>query len=288
MNIVFLIFAFIIFIILIIALIKDIKNAESIKKPDRSLPVGWFTKKSYWIYVIGIILLTFLTITFILFFTEMFFWLRFIFGILLLFIAVFFMTLFLQITPINKVLVRFEKTLNYEELKSSLDEFRKNDLAEDSRIYLDIIQANYLYMINLDEAIKILFEVKKPQNPSYVIQYYLIKLYGLLNQKDYEGFDKLYEDVIKDINEKKQNFWMKKFRDVKAIKEMHQQEVCDPIIEETFKLTGKTLFSDLANAIVLVKYYKLKKNEDEFIKYRDFILENGKPLYQLLADLENM
>ena len=287
-NVIILGMMFIYAIVVTITLIFVGKHQE--KKPEvklSTMPAGWFEPKYYYSFLTATILLTILSIVFILFSNYRNWLTRSIYSIIIIFLTLF-MISYIQVFRLVKKLIKYEKTLNFDELMNHINKLRKNKLAEDSRAYLDLIEVDYLFNIDLNKAIEIFNNIKKPEHLQYKLTYDLISLCVAINAKDYSLYDHYYEITTNDFAKIKGGVWLKNLKRIKLIKELMAEERCNPEIEQIFKLDQRTMFSSLNCAMVLVQYYKLKGEEENMTKYIKFIKDNGSGLKQLMADINSI
>lgn len=169
--------------------------------------------------------------------------------------------------PINIALRKIDKKLSFKDFEDEIISLSKGNIASSSREYLKMLHANYLFVYDIDRALKVYKKIKQVGDGRTKKQYDMLSILVCLNQHDASGARKLFEAFKKQFSRDKANILK-----LDCYILIEEGEVIKDI-ESKLKINTKTPFTNIENCYQLMNYYDLKKNNEKAKEYASKILD---------------
>lgn len=254
-------------IIQVIVIIKNgFLSKEDNLNTNRTLPVGIFSKRHFILIIMAVLILVGLILAatalintvswppFVLYLIAI------ILGIALLIVVSY------KGSPITAVLHEINQNLSYAEFKKKADLLKQNRLHPETINYLNLILANYTFVINKEEAFGY-FEISfEPTYKPYVQWYKPIRILYFIHKEKYEEANK----YIIDFNKNKRNIPLSLNLERLIIINNTSEEIDN--IESLYPLNNKLIFSSVVNCQILMKYFYSRCNNEKALEYANKLL----------------
>lgn len=201
-----------------------------------------------------------------------------IFDLLMLLFMTFFafigtLSITIRHDPIRRANQKFLETSNLDDFEKVVFEALKEPLHSESRAYLLLLYVNYLSLYDLDKALEMFTNIKKPTSMFVRSLYDVIEIICCFN-------DEYFEEAVKLIDQFKNRYpkykaYINQIERIKIFK-CTNEEVKD--IEKSFPINTKQKFINYNNASILMAYYESRNNLDQAKIYAKFLVNNAKHL----------
>lgn len=248
------------------------------------LPIGHFSKKYHtlWNFTLIVIILisavlSYVFVNFLHFETIT----SVILTFLIVFIGIYVVNLF--INPLSKAILKFNNDIKFSEYeKTLLDLMSERTIHPDSRNYIMLVYVNYLYLHDIEAAIKYFEQITVPNYKPYRTYYDVIDTLNSFNKRDKE------EAYIKLEQFKKQ------YPKHKYVTLLERTFVVSftldeiPNIKELYPIDKSINIQRLINAHLLMNYFKTRNNILEAKVYAQYVLEHANDLNGIIKEAQEV
>lgn len=219
-------------------------------KSNKPLPEGVFSKKDLVIqYTFWISFIIILIILCIIFENKninyLYLFLLIPFVIILLFIIT------INTSTLRKLLNYINNDLNYEKFIEEIENLQKTNLHPETYNYLEIIKVDYMFVYDIDVAISIFENLKRPTNKQYQLFYDVVEIEYLIRKQNYE----LALEKIEKINPAQRSILQNFYKVLVTTDEMLN-------IESIYLENNKLKFNNVVSVYLKMHYYETRSNHD--------------------------
>ncbi|MCH5180727.1 MAG: hypothetical protein J1F32_05910 [Erysipelotrichales bacterium] len=183
---------------------------------------------------------------------------------------------------LTQILIKFSKTADYEQFMLETNEILKNNLHEESIKYLKLLQVNYSFIVNKDQALNMFEVIDVPSNKSSLKLYKTIEILYYINKEEYQRADELIEEFQKYYKENDKQ--LLNMKDMLIIFSSNEEI---EYIEKKYPMNSTKLIN-LINASTLLTYYKKRGDITKANFYAYYILNNTTQFKEIIKEAEEV
>lgn len=178
-----------------------------------------------------------------------------------------------KINPVNKLIKKVQTDVKVNDFYNSIEEFKNNNLNHDTLSYLNIIQCDYLVLVDKKKYIESFNMIEEPNFKEYWILYKVLEFMYYLNIHDLNTAKRLFEDIKVD----------KKFRHIPLNKlelslNMEEENYVNDNIENELNINSQYKYNNLVNVYNLMVYFMKRNDLLKTKKYAQIIIDEGSEL----------
>lgn len=183
---------------------------------------------------------------------------------------------------LTQILIKFSKTADYEQFMLETNEILKNNLHDESIKYLKLLQVNYSFIANKEQALNLFEVIGVPSNKSSLKLYKIIEILYYINKEEYQRADELIGEFQKYYKENDKQ--LLNMKDMLIIFSSNEEI---EYIEKKYPLNSTKLIN-LINASALLTYYKKRGDITKANFYAYYILNNTTQFKEIIKEAEEV
>ncbi|MCH5171779.1 MAG: hypothetical protein J1F31_02975 [Erysipelotrichales bacterium] len=274
------------FVLILISVIRINKSVVKVKKKD-TIPFGYCSFKEFVIFISATLIScvplgigTYLFIENI--FSDIGNQNVGVYFFISTFLLIFTVIIYGFTNKLTKALTAFSKSTDYNRFMLDTNAILQNKINDEYAIYIKLLQVNYSFIVDKENAYKIFESIQTPTRMSNKRLYGLVEILYFINKSEYQKADDLLTKFGLTYGRKSKQFINLKNL---IIAFSSDKEIMN--IESKYPLKYTKLIN-LINASTLLEYYKNRNNLNKAKFYASYILNNTTQFTQIIEEAEQV